>query len=111
MKRFILILMLSLIPVFCYSQDKKEANKEDVTVVINISKISNTLGKIVKFVANEAKQFKDEAVENMPDEQKENLKKAKENIKYELKYNHDAIHAGWAQGWRGEDYTPPYKHK
>lgn len=111
MKRFILILMLSLIPVFCYSQDKKETNKEDVTVVINVSKISNTLGKIVKFVTDEAKQFKDEAVENMPAEQKENLKKAKENIKYELKYTHDAIHAGWAQGWRGEDYTPPYKHK
>lgn len=111
MKRFILILMLSLIPVFCYSQDKKETNKEDVTVVINVSKISNTLGKIVKFVTDEAKQFKDEAVENMPVEQKENLKKAKENIKYELKYTHDAIHAGWAQGWRGEDYTPPYKHK
>lgn len=99
------------IPVISVAQNNKENKKEDVTITINISKINKTLGSIVKFVKDETKQFKDEVNDNMSDEDKKQIAEVKENVKYELKYIHDAIHAGWSQGWRGETYSPPYKHK
>jgi len=111
MKKFAIILIMLLIPVFGYSQDKKDEKKEDVTVVINLSKIGKAVGDVAKFIKNEAKQFKEEAEAGITEEQKEQYKEAKKNVKKELKYWHDAIHAGWAQGWKGEDYTPPYEHK
>ena len=110
MKKLIIILLL-FIPVISFAQNYQENKKEDVTITINVSKISKTLGSIVKFVKDETKQFKDEADANMSEEDKKQLAETKENVKYELKYIHDAIHVGWSQGWRGESYSPPYKHK
>ena len=113
MKKIIILILCLIIPICGYSQNTNQNNskKEDVTVTFNVSKVSRTLGEIVKFIKDEAKQFMDEAVNNIPEKDKEKYKEAAENVKYEIKYVHDAIHAGWAAGWRGEDYKPPYKHK
>ena len=112
MKKFILLLFLAFIPMVGYSQNSNQDNKkEDTTITINVTKISKTIGGVVKFVTDEVKQFKEEAEAGITPEEKQMYKEAKENVKYELKYIHDAIHAGWAQGWKGENYTHPYKHK
>jgi hypothetical protein len=108
MKRFITILMILLISVTAFGQEQKKENKqEDVIITINVSKVDKTLGNFVKFVVSEAKQFKDEAVENMPQETKDNIQKTKKSFIEEMKYAREAIHQGWRQGWRGESYTPP----
>ena len=113
MKRFFLFLILAIIPMISYSQDSTKTDLKTIEdgVDATLVKATEAAAKAVVFVASEIKQFKDEAVENMPQETKDNIKEAKENLKYELKYMHDAIHAGWAAGWRGESYNPPYKHK
>jgi len=100
-------------PVYGYSQDSIKTDLKSIEEGVDAAflKATATAASVVKFVVDEVKHFKDEAVENMPEETKQNIREAKENLKYELKYMHDAIHAGWAAGWRGEPYTPPYKHK
>ena len=110
MKKIIIFLILILVPIFSYSQNKNK-KEEDVKITINVSKINHTLGSIVGFLQNEVKQFKEETNENLSSEAKENIKKIKEDIKYELKYTRDAIHQGYVTGLRGEPYTPPYEHK
>jgi len=111
MKRLITLVFL-FIPIFAFSQNKeKENEKEDVTISINVTKINKTLGTVVGFIKSEAKQYKQEFDENLPQETKDNLKEAKKKIKEELKYARKAIHAGWCQGLRGEDYTPPSRNE
>ena len=73
MKQINTILLLILIPFAGYSQNKTNKN-EDVKITINISKISKTLGGVVKFIADDAKQFKDEAAEGFTEEEKAELK-------------------------------------
>ena len=110
----IIIILLLFIPVISFAQQtgkQKENKQEDVVITINVTKINKTIGKVVGFIRSETKQFKQEVVDNLTLEELQEYKEAKENINYELKYIHDAIHAGWAQGWRGESYSPPYKHK
>ncbi len=108
MKRFITLVFL-FIPIFVFSQNKEKENKkeEDVVISINVSKVNKTLGTVIGFFKSEIKQYKQEFDENLPQETKDNLKEAKKKIKKELKYTRKAIHAGWCQGLRGEDYTPP----
>ena len=89
----------------------RDAKNYDVKKVERRAKINKTIGKVVGFIRSEKKQFKQEIVDNLTPEELQEYKEAKENLDYELKYIHDAIHAGWAQGWRGEPYSPPYKHK
>ncbi len=113
MKKLIIFLLL-FIPVISFAQQtekQKENKQEDVIITINVTKINKTIGKVVGFIRSETKQFKQEIVDNLTPEERQEYKEAKENLDYELKYIHDAIHAGWAQGWRGESYSPPYKHK
>jgi len=110
----IIIILLLFIPVISFAQQtekQKETKQEDVVITINVTKINKTIGKVVGFIRSEKKQFKQEIVDNLTPEELQEYKEAKENLDYELKYIHDAIHAGWAQGWRGEPYSPPYKHK
>lgn len=113
MNKTLLFFLFVLIPVCGYSQDSIKTDLKSIEdgVDVALQKATAAAASVVKFVVDEVKQFKDEAVENMPEETKQNIREAKENLKYELKYMHDAIHAGWAAGWRGEPYTPPYKHK
>lgn len=111
MKKFLIVFILVMIPMFGYSQTRETRDTGDVKITVNVSKISRTVGNIFGFVREEAKQFKDEAAAGISEETKEDIKEIKEGVKYELKYIHDAIHAGWSQGWRGEKYTPPYKHR
>lgn len=110
MKRLIILFML-FIPVVSVAQDKKDKKEEDVTITINVTKASKTLGKIVSFFKEEAKTFKEETQENMSPENKAAIKKIKNDFLYEMKYTRDAIHAGYRQALRGEEYQPPYKHK
>lgn len=110
----IIIILLLFIPVISFAQQtekQKENKQEDVVITINVTKINKTIGKVVGFIRSETKQFKQEITDNLTPEERQGYKEAKENLNYELKYIHDAIHAGWAQGWRGESYSPPYKHK
>ena len=110
----IIIILLLFIPVISFAQqteNQKENKQEDVVITINVTKFNKTIGKVVGFIRDEMKQFKQEIVDNLTPEERQEYKEAKENLNYELKYIHDAIHAGWTQGWRGESYSPPYKHK
>lgn len=110
----IIIILLLFIPVISFAQQtekQKETKQEDVVITINVTKINKTIGKVIGFIRNEKKQFKQEIIDNLTPEELQGYKEAKENLDYELKYIHDAIHAGWSQGWRGESYSPPYKHK
>lgn len=104
------ILLLVFLPLFSVAQTKEKKN-DDVIITINVTKINKTVGGIVGFIKSEAKQFKQETEENLSEEHKQTFRDIKERIKYELKYTHDAIHAGYSQGLRGEEYTPPYEHK
>ena len=109
MKRFIIFIFLFFIPVFSFAQEKQK--NDDVIIKINVSKINNTLGKIIGGVIDEGKLFVKETKENVTPETKASIDTIKIHILYQLKYTHDAIHAGYTQGLRGEDYTPPYKNK
>lgn len=106
----LLIIILMFIPLFSFAQTA-EKKHEDVIITINVTKINKTIGNVVGFIKNETKQFKQETEDNLSEENKQNIRNLKERIKYELKYTHDAIHAGYSQGLRGEEYTPPYEHK
>ncbi len=106
----ILVILLIFIPLFSFAQNQEKKN-EDVTITINVTKINKTVGGIVGFIKSEAKQFKQETENNLSEENKENIRNIKKRIKYELKYTHDAMHAGYVQGLRGEEYTPPYENK
>lgn len=116
MKRLFFIILLALIPVFSYSQvvDSTVVAAEKIllqtaeTVTVAVTKAA---AKAVVFADSEVKQFKQETRDNMSAETKQSLKEAKERLKYELKYARDAIHAGYSQGLRGEEYKAPYKHK
>lgn len=102
--------MLIFIPTIMFSQTRSRTD-EDAVITINISKISRTIGKAVKFVQDEYKQYKQETEETLQPETKAVIDSLKSQLKYELQYTRDAMHQGYKQGLRGEDYTPPYKHK
>lgn len=106
----LLVILLIFIPLFSFAQSQEKKN-EDVTITINVTKIDKTLGGIVGFLKSEIKQYKQETEDNLSEENKESIRYIKERIKYELKYTRDAMHAGYVQGLRGEEYTPPYEHK
>lgn len=117
MKKFIIIIVFLFVSfsLFAQSSKKDSTTTQDAVITINISKINRGIGKVVGFISNEIGQFKRETEENLTPEEKENIRKAKkevkENITYELRYIRDAIHQGYVTGLRGEEYTPPYKHK
>ena len=102
--------MLIFIPTIMFSQNRSRTD-EDAVITINISKISRTIGKAVKFVQDEYNQYKQETEENLQPETKAVIDSLKSQLKYELQYTRDAMHQGYRQGLMGEDYTPPYKHK
>ncbi len=108
MKRFIIILFSLLISCISYSQNiekNKDYKNEDVKITINITKISQGLGKVVNAISNEAKEFKKDIDENLPEfyDAKESLIK---ETKKGLKQCHDEFHRGFRQGLRGEKYDP-----
>lgn len=111
MKRLIFIFMV-LLPMISYGQniDSTAIAEIEKSVESTLVKATEATAKAVIFIASEVKQFKDEAKENMPQETKDNIKEAKEKVKKDLKNIHDAIHEGWAAGWRGEKYVPHYNH-
>ena len=121
MKKLIILFVFIFSVSFCvYSQNKHSSttNNDDVTITINVSKINKILGKVVNgaqrsinYISSEIEEF----VNDIPEEEKEKMKEVADTVKsktkYEAKYARDAIHAGWRQGWRGESYSPPYKHR
>ena len=110
MKHFItfifVVLFLSYGTSFAQSNNR---DSESATITIDIGKISNKLGKAVKFVKSEVKQFKQEYQESLTPEEKQLREDTKKNVKEGLEYTREAIHQGWRQGLRGEPYTPPAK--
>ena len=111
MKRIIVIFILSLIPIFGYSQTtQKRDSSEDVVVTINLSKAGRAVSTVVEAAKDEVDLYKKEIDENLPAERKAEIKQKKENaisfIKKSLKGIHDEAHRGFRQGLRGEDYDP-----
>lgn len=104
MKRILIFILVLFIPVVGYSQNRNES--EDVKITINLSKISRGVGKAVKAVSDEIKEFKKDIDENMPQEKKDEYKRQFDEIKKNLKDCRTEIHRGFCQGLRGENYDP-----
>ena len=57
----IIIILLLFIPVISFAQqteNQKENKQEDVVITINVTKFNKTIGKVVGFIRDEMKQFK-----------------------------------------------------
>lgn len=112
MKKFIVLFILSLIPIFGYSQSisKDKDSKEDVVITINLSKAGKAVSTVAEAVKDEVDLYKKEIDENLSPERKAEIKQKKENIKSfiknSLKEIHDEAHRGFRQGLRGERYDP-----
>ena len=110
MKRIITIIsILFLSCSLSFAQNRNSYEQKSSKITIDIGKISNGLGKAVKFVKSEVKQFKQEWDDAVTPEEKQLYDDTKKNVKEGLKYTREAIHQGWRQGLRGEPYTPPTK--
>lgn len=111
MKHFITFIIISLFLSWgvSYSQTRSTYEYENSKITIDVGKFSRSLGKAVRFVKSEAKQFKQEWDESLTPEEKELREETKKSVKEGLQYTREAIHQGWRQGLRGEPYTPPVK--
>ena len=110
MKHFITFIFIALF--LSYGTSFAQSNNRDsesATITIDVGKISSKLGKAVKFVKSEVKQFKQEWDESFTPEERQKFEENKKGIKEGLEYTREAIHQGWCQGLRGEPYTPPAK--
>lgn len=104
MKRILFVFILScfyMVPGFC--QDKNKENNNDVIISINVSKISNELNNVLVEVI----EFKDEVIENVPPEVKENFEEFKQSFKdfkLSLKKELKSAKEGFLRGIR--EYKP-----
>ena len=112
MKHIICIMFLLSMPVIgsAHTPDSLSKATDELKIEIKVSEVSDALAKAVCYVTSEIIQFKKETEENISPETREAVKTIKETIRKELKYARDAVHAGYVQGLRGENYSPPYEH-